>query len=125
MTKATKARKPRTPRDPSLPPITRTHIDPKDFIRAVVEAKRTGGNLQSVANQLGCSYQSVVTKFKKFKEAGIPLPDIKGTRGGLDIQGLIAFTEDLIQGAGNGGMAPFSSDELNEGVRQRLGHGKS
>ena len=84
MAKSSKPRKPRAPRDPALPPITRNRIDVTEFVRAVVEVAKNGGNLKTLSSKMGISYAAATTKYNSLKKKGVKLPDIKGGRISFD-----------------------------------------
>jgi hypothetical protein len=72
--------------------IQRTPIDESEFIKAWARVHREGGNVQDVAELLGCSYAGARNKSEKLIEAGIPLPELKKyrKRKEIDVAGLKA-----------------------------------
>jgi hypothetical protein len=60
--------------------IARPPINESDLIKAWARVHREGGNVQDVADILGCSYAGARNKANKLLEAGVPLPELKKYR---------------------------------------------
>ena len=65
-------------------------VDAASFIDAWCEVFAEGGNQTDVANKIGTSAANVSTRAKKLREAGVDLPKLAGSKGGmkLDIESL-------------------------------------
>lgn len=61
--------------------IVRNPIDEKDFVKAWARVHKSGGGIQDVAAEIGCSYAGAKNKAEKLAEHGIPLPELKKGRG--------------------------------------------
>jgi len=72
--------------------IQRPPIDEGDFVKAWARVFREGGNVQDVANLLGCSYAGARNKAEKLIKSGVPLPELKKyrKRKEIDVAGLKA-----------------------------------
>jgi len=65
--------------------IVRNPIDEKDFVKAWVRVHKSGGGIQEVATEIGCSYAGAKNKSEWLAEHGIQLPDLKKGRGSKQI----------------------------------------
>lgn len=61
--------------------IVRNPIDEKDFVKVWARVHKSGGGIQDVATEIGCSYAGAKNKAERLAEHGIPLPELKKGRG--------------------------------------------
>lgn len=59
----------------------RNHIDEERFIKAWARVHKDDGNLQDVADEVGCTYAGAKNKAEKLVEAGVKLPELRHGRG--------------------------------------------
>jgi transcriptional regulator len=67
-------------------------VDANAFIDAWCEVFAEGGNQTDVASRIGTTSANVSTRAKKLRDAGVDLPKLAGSKGGmkLDIESLNA-----------------------------------
>jgi hypothetical protein len=77
---------------------SRPPIDESEFVKVWARVHKSGGGLQEVADEIGCSYAGAKNKAEKLEEAGLKLPALKKGRSAkkIDVDGLQAiFKEEM------------------------------
>jgi hypothetical protein len=75
--------------------IVRKPIDEKEFVKTWARIHRTGGGIQDVAMEIGCSYAGAKNKAENLVEKGIPLPELKKGRGSKQID--VASLKNILE----------------------------